>query len=180
MDKITGDGNCLFYSLSNMIFNDMKYYIHIRQIICEHYETTNTLNDLFENEEEKNDYIINMKKDKTYGTAMELETFSQIYKIKIKLFTRYITDEKCNKTDYDKVSSIIFGYKFEGNFALMLDNYPKNEFVNHYSSLRPKDNKNSINNDRLNEIKNSIINKYPNIKIDKIISGKTGKVVGER
>ena len=62
----------------------------------------------------------------------------------------------------------------------MLDNYPKNEFVNHYNSLRPKDNKNSINNDRLNEIKNSIINKYPNIKIDKVISGKTNKVIGER
>ena len=95
--EITGDGNCLFYSLSNMIFNDMKYYIHIRQIICEHYETTNTLNDLFENEEEKNDYIINMKKDKVYGTAVELETFSHIFKIKITLFTRHITDEKCKK-----------------------------------------------------------------------------------
>ena len=37
-----------------------------------------------------------------------------------------------------------------------------------------------MNNERLNEIKDSIINKYPNIKIDQIISGKTGKKVGER
>ena len=81
-----------------MIFNDIKYYIYIRQIICEHYETTNTLNDLFENEEEKNDYIINMKKDKIYGIGVELETLSHIFKIKITLFTRHITDEKCNKT----------------------------------------------------------------------------------
>ena len=33
LDRITGDGNCLFYSLSNIIFNDTKYYINIRQII---------------------------------------------------------------------------------------------------------------------------------------------------
>ena len=64
-----------------MIWNII--YIYIRLIICEPYETTNTLNDLFENEEEKNDYIINMKKDKTYYITMELESFSQIFKIKI-------------------------------------------------------------------------------------------------
>ena len=51
----------------------------------------------------------------------------------------------------------------------MLDNYPKNEFVNHYSSLRPKNNKNSINNDRLNEIKNNIINNYLIITYLKVV-----------
>ena len=81
-----------FYSLNNMIFNDLKYYIHIRQIICEHYETTNTLNSLYENEGERNNYIINMKKDKVYDTGLELETFSNIFKRKIILLTRYITD----------------------------------------------------------------------------------------
>ena len=180
IDRITGDGNCLFYSLSNMIFNDMKYYINIRQIICEYYETTNTLNHLYENEKEKNDYIINMKKDKVYGTGLEIETFSNIYKIKIILFTRYITDKKCNKTHSDKVESIIIGNDYEGNFALMLDNYPNNENLNHYSSLRPKSNKNSLNSNRLNEIKNDIINKYPNIEVNEIISGLTGKLIGER
>ncbi len=121
-----------------------------------------------------------MKKDKVYGTGLELETFSNIFKIKIILFTRYITDEKFKKTHYDKVDSIIIGNKYEGNFALILDNYPNNELFNHYSSLRPKNNNNCLNNERLNEIKDSIINKYPNIKIDQIISGKTGKKVGER
>ena len=51
---------------------------------------------------------------------------------------------------------------------------------NYYSSLRPISNKNRLNDERLNDIKNRIINKYPNIKIDQIISGKTGKKVGER
>ena len=48
-----------------------------------------------------------MKKDKVYGTGLELETFSNIFKIKIILFTRYITDKKFKKMHYDKVDSII-------------------------------------------------------------------------
>ena len=156
LDRITGDGNCLFYSLSNIIFNDTKYYINIRQIICEYYETTNILDPLYENKKEKNDYIINMKKDKVYGTGLEVETFSKIYKIKIILFTRYITDKNSNKKHSDKVNSIIIGNEYEGNFALMLDNYSKSDSLNHYSSLRPKSNKNSLNSNRLNEIKNDI------------------------
>ena len=29
IDKITEDENCLFYSLSNIIFNNLDYYVHI-------------------------------------------------------------------------------------------------------------------------------------------------------
>ena len=121
-----------------------------------------------------------MKKDKVYGTGLEVETFSKIYKIKIILFTRYITDKNCNKKHSDKINSIIIGNDYEGNFALMLDNYSKSDSLNHYSSLRPKSNKNSLNSNRLNEIKNDIINKYPNIEVNEIISGLTGKLIGER
>ena len=180
IDDITGDGNCLFYSLSNIIFKDMRYYVYIRQIICEYYETTDALDSYFENEREKKDYINKMKKDKEYGTGLELGSFCNMLKIKIILFTRHITDVKLKKTHNDKVDSLIIGNLYEGNFAIILDNYKINDNFNHYSSLRPKNNKNSLNNDRLNEIRNSIINKYPNLKIDKIISGKTGKIVGER
>ena len=45
------------YSLSNMIFNNMNYYVHIRQIICDYYEITDALDFHFENKEEKKDYI---------------------------------------------------------------------------------------------------------------------------
>ena len=38
----------------------MNYYAHIRQIICEYYETTDVLNTLFENEEDKSNYITKM------------------------------------------------------------------------------------------------------------------------
>ena len=59
----------------------MNYYAHIRQIICEYYETTDVLNTLFENEEDKSNYITKMKTDKEYGTGLELETLSNILKI---------------------------------------------------------------------------------------------------
>ena len=64
----------------------MNYYAHIRQIICENYEATDVLNTLFENEEDKSNYITKMKKDKEYGTGLELETISNILKIFEKTF----------------------------------------------------------------------------------------------
>ena len=50
IDTITEDGNCLFYSLSKIIFNNMNYYAHIRQFICDYYKTKDILNALFEKE----------------------------------------------------------------------------------------------------------------------------------
>ncbi len=38
----------------------MNYYAHIRQIIFEYYGTTVVLNALFENEEDKSNYITKM------------------------------------------------------------------------------------------------------------------------
>ena len=64
----------------------MNYYAHIRQIICEYYETTDMLNTLFENEQDKSNYITKMKTDKEYGTGLELETFSNILKIFVKTY----------------------------------------------------------------------------------------------
>ena len=123
----------------------MNYYVHIRQIIYDHYERTDILNSLFDK-------------------GMEIETFSNIFKIKISLYTRYINNINLLKTDNDWVESIILGNEYEGKFAIMLDKYPK-KIHNYYSLLRPISNKNKLNNDRLNDIKNRIINKYPNIKI---------------
>ena len=109
----------------------------------DYYETKDILNALFEKEEDKNNYISKMKTDKVYGTGMEVETFSNIFKIKIILYTRYINDKNLLKTDDDKVESIILENKYEGNFALILDKYP-NEIYNHYSSLRPTSNKKMV------------------------------------
>ena len=64
----------------------MNYHAHIRQIIFEYYETTDVLNTLFENEEDKSNYIAKMKTDKEYGTGLELETFSNNLKIFEKTF----------------------------------------------------------------------------------------------
>ena len=89
---------------------------------------------VFEKEEDKNNYITKMKTDKVYGAGMEVETFSNIFKIKIVVYTRYINDNKnLLKIEDDKFESIILGNKYEGNFALMLDKN-QNEIYNHYSS----------------------------------------------
>ena len=43
-----------------------------------------------------------MKIVKVYGIGMEVETFSNIFKIKIILYTRYINDKNLLKTDNGK------------------------------------------------------------------------------
>ena len=52
----------------------MNYYAHIRQVICDYYETKDILNALFEKEEDKNNYITKMKTDKEYCIGIEVET----------------------------------------------------------------------------------------------------------
>ena len=52
-DHVTGDGNCLFYSLSNLIFGNSNYYHTIRQLICDYIENKIETKELFDDEIEK-------------------------------------------------------------------------------------------------------------------------------
>ena len=72
------------------------------------------------------------------------------------MYARYITDKNCQKLLEDKITSIIIGDTYEGNFALLLDNYPDNENVNHFQSIY-SNNGIKIINEKLDNIKNEII-----------------------
>jgi len=63
MDIVTGDGNCLFYSLSNLIFGNSNYYHTIRQLICNYIRNKIVTNELFETEDEKKNYLSRMRND---------------------------------------------------------------------------------------------------------------------
>ena len=97
--NVTGDGNCLFYSLSKLIFRNMFYYSHIRQLICDKIENTNIYDEFIE---DKSEYVKKMRNDKEYGSLLEIETFCEIFKIKIIVYTRKIIDENYLKKDKEK------------------------------------------------------------------------------
>ena len=179
INRVTGDGNCLFYSLSNLIFREMIYYSHIRQLICDKIENTNKYDEVIKN---KNDYIRKMRTDNEYGSLLEIKIFSEIFEIKITIYIRHIDDEQLLKKDSDLLETQIIGEKYEGNFGIILDKYKKTEkeTLNHFMDIYPKDGKIGISDEKLKNIQNNIKNKYPNSKIDNIISGKTGKKVGPR
>ena len=63
--------------------------------------------------------------DKEYGSFLEIKTFCDIFKIKISVYTRNITDEKCQKTNKDSLTLYITGEKYVGNFGLILEKYEK-------------------------------------------------------
>ena len=77
-DNVTGDGNCLFYSLSNLIFGNSNYYNTIRQLVCDYIENKIETKELFDGEVEKNNYLSRMRNDKTFGTGTEAQVFSII------------------------------------------------------------------------------------------------------
>ena len=160
IENIIGDGNCLFYSLSKIIFGSDQYYNNIRQLICDYYESSNVLNNLYEKEEEKKGYITKMRKDKEYGSVLEIQTFSNIFKIRIYQFTRYIDDKGYKKSSKDKITTVIIGEQYEGNFAILLNNYKNNEILNHFQSIKPANGKVGINEKKLQEIKEKIIKNF--------------------
>ena len=147
IDPISLNGNCLFESLSYMIFNDIKYHKKIRHLICNYYETHINSNDLFVNIKDKKNYINNLKKDKVYGTISEIKIFSLIFKIKIILL----------KTE-ENIKIEIFGKENEGNFMIRLMKNNEDGKDNYFVSCNTKNNNKGISENKLNEIKNRINN----------------------
>ena len=82
IQQTPGEGNCLFFSLSYLIFQDFAYHIVIRQKICD-YLSEHNYNDDEADKRDEEERIINMRKDGVYGTGYELEAFSKLCKIRI-------------------------------------------------------------------------------------------------
>ena len=69
-----GEGNCLFHSLSYLIFQNFVYHIVINQKICDYLSEHNYNDDEAVKREEEE--IYNMGKDGVYGTGCEFDAFS--------------------------------------------------------------------------------------------------------
>ena len=73
--RATGDGNCLFYTLSTATFGSDGYFGEIRNAICDYMEN-NYIEDLIDLNKE--DYIKNMRKNGAFGGTQKYK-FIQYY-----------------------------------------------------------------------------------------------------
>ncbi|KAI9307804.1 hypothetical protein BJ944DRAFT_228300 [Cunninghamella echinulata] len=85
--QISGDGNCLFRSLSDQYFGIDKHHRSIRQEIC-HYlmEHKDTYQYFVEDDRSFQHHISNMEQDGCFGGNMELAAFAKLKKIDIKVY----------------------------------------------------------------------------------------------
>ena len=181
-----GDGNCLFNSLSYLIFETSDYNGIIRQKICDYMSKTN-YNDDEADYKKCEENIAKMRRDGVYGSGNEVKAFCELYNIRITTYIRTILGSMKQKTD--KIQKMVSGEDYDENFAIILDDYgPNYEIKNHFDALCPKEGYN-IDKNKLLKIKKMLcdikedcnnIEEEIKKKAKKTISGKTGKKTGSR
>ena len=177
INRATGDGNCLFYSLSTATFGTDAYFNEIRTAICDYMEN-NYIEDL--QLINKQNYIDNMRKNGTFGGSIEVQIYSIISKLKIVSFVRKLQATKnYNADDSDETYCFISGKNNIKRIYIMLNAKEKKESHNHYVPLRSKTNKDELSKELRDEIKISlgIIKDKSNEKVKSIM---TGKIRGSR
>ena len=158
-EKTVGDGNCLFYSFSQLIFNDDLHSNTIRQKICDYIQNNSFFEKYFENKEEKLNYINRMRKDKEYGGEYEIQAFAFLCDIKLIVFIKEIDD---NFVENEQIKMLVINQGKDGNMAIILDKYSRRrEGLNHYSSLKCKAGI-GISNEKLRNIKEILLNEDKN------------------
>ena len=158
-EKTVGDGNCLFYSFSQLIFNDDLHSNTIRQKICDYIQNNSFFENYFENKEEKLNYINRMRKDKEYGGEYEIQAFAFLCDIRLMVFIKEIDD---NFVENEQIKILVYNHEKDGNMAIILDKYSRSrEGLNHYSSLKCKAGM-GITNEKLRNIKEILLNQDKN------------------
>lgn len=85
--EITGDGNCLFRSLSDQYFGVDKHHRSIRQEICQYLMNNKETYQYFvEDDQSFSQHLSNMEQDGCFGGNMELAAFAKLKKINIKVY----------------------------------------------------------------------------------------------
>ena len=154
IEDTVGDGNCLFYAFSQLIFGDDSYANIIREKVCEYNKNYN--GNFIVNQEK---YFKDMKKDKNYGGHIEISGFSFLCDIKLICYIREIND--INSKDNENIKYYVYNEQKEGNFAIFMDYYRNNESLNHFSSCKCK-NGIGISDKKLQEIKELFLKEEEN------------------
>lgn len=140
--EMNSDGNCLFRSLSDQLYNDNgDEHGAVRSEICDYLERNKDefQNFLLMNEDDEDimnidDYVDHMREHTTWGSDIEIVAASRVYKRGIKVFSthygvlRFVVDRDENDDQsLDYSSDLLLSY--HGN--------------DHYNSLHPIDGSNN-------------------------------------
>ena len=116
--RATGDGNCLFYSLSTATFGSDGYFNEIRNAVCDYMEN-NDIDDL--HDLNKEDYIKDMRKNGTYVWTTEVQVYSIISKLKIICFVRTLQKKnKYKSKNTDPIYCFISGKEYNTEIYIMI------------------------------------------------------------
>ena len=158
IENVVGDGNCLFYALSQLIFGNVSYGNIIREKVCDYNQNHNE--NFIINKEE---YLKNMRRNKEYGGYIEIGGFSFLCDIKLKYYVREINDRNSNENG--NIKCYTFNEEKEGNFAILMDYYRNAKVLNHFYSCKCK-NGIGISDEKLKKIKEIFIKEENNLSLE--------------
>lgn len=80
--NVKGDGNCLFRCIAYALFKDENRHSEIRKEVCDHMENDERYK-FNKDDEEYSKYIEHMRKDRTWGTDLQIRASAEIYGVQI-------------------------------------------------------------------------------------------------
>lgn len=83
--KSTGDGNCLFRSISDQLYGDEKYHEQIRKVCMDYIALERTFFSDYV-VEDIDQYIETKRKDGEWGDDVEVQALSEIYARPIEIY----------------------------------------------------------------------------------------------
>ncbi|KAJ3220015.1 hypothetical protein HDU67_007748 [Dinochytrium kinnereticum] len=107
LKDMTGDGNCLFRSLSDQIEGNPSNYAYHRASVCKHMEENRELYEPFMFDETLDQHIIRMKRDASYGENMEVVAFARANKVDIAIHQSGLPVWIINGTDTPPASRLL-------------------------------------------------------------------------
>lgn len=84
IERMPGDGNCMFHSLGHQLFGDSNQHMHIRNTIMDYIESREDHFELFiEDDETFEEYVTRLRTFGEWGDHTELYAATQCYKVDI-------------------------------------------------------------------------------------------------
>ena len=158
--EVSGDGNCLFRSISDQVYGTDKYHEMIREK-CMDYLVI--LKEYFKPyiEGDFDEYIKEKRKDAVWGDDVEIEALSEMYARPIEIYMGSETPIKSFHEDKYKSNGISKINK--NNITPIRLSYHRG---NHYNSIIPLDN----DKEKYDQYYNSLIKQEPGVYEDKTLS----------
>lgn len=118
--EVSPDGNCLFRSISFLMYGDQKYHLQIRKACCDYLERESKRFEFLAEEGQFADYVNNMRNPAVWGDEPELRAIEELYDRPIEMYS-------CD----------IVGAKDEDDFTLPLAAYQAGEEVTGMAAVEP-------------------------------------------